>query len=156
MSLNPSNAISEQMTGKKPFPNVAGLGERDPAGVDAILAAELEAAGIEVGKLPECMRAGNGEPQSVVLGQLYKWGFRRAWYYWIAEGPGIPPSYADKLHETHGREVRVNGHCGCPSPREQFKGFAVGLYHVDTQDGLHALADTIRQVVRDSEQKGTA
>jgi hypothetical protein len=53
---------------------------------------------------------------------------------------------AERLHATHGTQVRVDGHCGCPSPREWFKGFGVGHYHVDTPAGLKALADAIRSV----------
>ena len=49
--------------------------------------------------------------------------------------------------------MRVEGHCGCPSPLEYNKGFAVGLYHVDTPEGLKALADTIKQVAKDSDLK---
>jgi adenosyl cobinamide kinase/adenosyl cobinamide phosphate guanylyltransferase len=49
----------------------------------------------------------------------------------------------------------VDGHCGCPSPREWHHGFAVGLYHVDTQEALNALADTIRRVHQRSMDKTT-
>lgn len=147
MSLNPSNRISEQITGRQPFRNVAGMGKSDPEGVDAILTAELEAAGIDVACRPETLREDGGEPKSIVLGELCGWGFYRAWYYWIAKGRrGIPPDDATTLHATHGKSVRVEGHCGCPSPLEYCHGFAVGSYHVDNQEGLNALAETIRAV----------
>jgi hypothetical protein len=86
------------------------------------------------------------EVPSLVIGNLSPWTFERAWHYWIAKGPGIPADVAEQLHRTLGRDVRVNGHCGCPSPLEQNHGFAVGLYHVDTPAGLKALADTIKRV----------
>lgn len=123
--------------------NYAGMSDKDNE-----IAAELEAAGIEVNKY-EIFRD-RGEVKTAVMGSLHGWGFTRAWYYWIADGPGIPPVYANELHEKHGNDVRVDGHCGCPSPKEWFKGFAVGRYHVDTQEGLNALADTIRRVVAES------
>ncbi len=116
--------------------------------------AELVAAGIQVYEF-DFLREMNGEVPAQVRGSLdpFGWGFRRAWRYWVAKGPGIPPSYAAVLHESHGTEVRVAGHCGCPSPLEWHKGFAVGMYHVDTAEGLKALADTIRQVADDAKEK---
>lgn len=146
MGLNPSNRISKRITGRDPFPNVAGQGKSDPEGVDAILCAELEAAGITVEQRPESCRENGGEPQSIVMGSLHGWGFHRAWYYWIAKGRGIPPDDAMALHSDHGTSVRVEGHCGCPSPLEYCHGFAVGSYHVDNQAGLDALAGVIRKI----------
>lgn len=137
---------------RKGFPNKAG----DHADTDDILRAELKAAGIQTmqeadGKPPEFMvdllRSTSGEVKTSVMGVLHGWTFKRAWYYWTAEGPGIENDAAERLHATHGREVRVAGHCGCPSPTEWFKGLAVGSYHVDTPDGLKALADTIKGLV---------
>lgn len=139
MSLNPSNAISERITGTPPFPNMAGVGRRDPHQVDCVLADELKAAGITVVELPERY----GEPQSVIAGELLGWHFRRAWYYWMATGPGIPFESAMKLHEAHGKSVRVNGHCGCPPPSE-YGTDPIKAYHVDNQGGLNALAVAIR------------
>ncbi len=133
----------------KLFPNMAGVGEEDPELADMTLAAELRRARIEVHRLPESLRLRwGGEPQSIVVGQLCGWSFRRAWYYWIAQGPAIPFAEAMELHKTHGQTVRVAGHCGCPSPLEWARGVQVpiGLYHVDNQDGLNALADTIRKI----------
>ena len=124
------------------FPNLAGADNSDE-----VCAHELESAGIEVVRLPDACRY--GEPKTVVMGQIGSWGFKRAWYYWVAEGPGIPPVQAESLHMLHGQTVRVDGHCGAPSPTEWFKGFAVGHYHVDTREGLLALAKTIEAVRRD-------
>jgi len=129
------------MTG---FPNLAG--KKQPE-ADTMCAGELALAKIEVHSLPSILLAANPEVSTVTIGSLGNWSFRRAWRYWVAEGPGIPPDIATELHETHGKEVRVDGHCGCPSPLEWHKGFAVGLYHVDTQEGLNALSRTIRQIL---------
>ena len=120
---------------------------------DAEIEAELVAAGITTERLPEVLRERMGEVKTIIMGWLHGWRFERAWRYWIAQGPGIPPVYADDLHRSHGREVRVDGNCTCPSPREWMHGFAVGLYHVDSQDGLNALAQTIRRVVEDANEE---
>src|SRR5271157_2299862 len=118
--LNPSNLVSEQITGQKPFQNIAGLGRECPQVVDKMVSEELDG-----------------------------WKFERAWYYWVAstQGGGLPFAQATVLHEVHGRSVRVNGHCKCPSPEEQNgKDRPVTHYHVDNQAGLNALAQAIREV----------
>lgn len=126
----------------KRLPNLAGKSD-----VDDIIAAELAEAGIEQQRLSEAFRLVHPEMRTVVIGVLHGWVFERQWRYWIAKGPGIEVAVAEKLHEEFGKEVRVAGHCGCPSPREWFKGLACGLYHVDTQRGLNALAATICSLV---------
>lgn len=137
------------------FPNLARGQNPDDATIDdvtAICKAELERAGIKTHTFG--ILFGNSEVPSKCVGEVGSWSFRRAWYYWIAEGPGLPPEYADRLHETHGREVRVEGHCGCPSPAEWAEGFGVGSYHVDTAEGLKALADTLRSVTPRTDHLG--
>lgn len=137
------------------FPNKAG----DHADTDSLLREELKAAGIPTlqeaeGKGPDYLadflRRQSGEVKTSVVGCLHGWTFTRAWYYWMATGPGIDVDTAEALHASHGRVVRVDGHCGCPSPREWFKGLACGNYHVDTPEGLKALADTIKGLVAKS------
>lgn len=124
--------------------NYAGV-----ADVDDALAAELEAAGIEVHRFA-FLKNGKREVNTEVVGSLHGWQFKRSWYYWCAEGPGLPPSYANPLHAVFGSEVRVAGHCGCPSPVEWYKGFGVGDYHVDTATGLKALADALNHCAADA------
>lgn len=129
----------------KVFPNLARPDDATAevrAKVTKVAKAELEAAGIEVFRFTDR----RSEVPSDVMGSLSMWSFRRAWYYWMAEGPGIPPHIAEKLHATHGKVVRVAGHCGCPSPIEWYEGFAVGGYHIDTQDGLNAFAEMLRLI----------
>jgi hypothetical protein len=123
-------------------PNYAGSSDADDA-----IEAELHSAGIPIERLPLWMRDPNREVKTTIVGSLHGWVFTRAWRYWVCTGPGIPCYEAMMLHEVFGEEVRVDGHCGCPSPLEQFKGLGVGHYHVDTIRGLKALADAIRQVV---------
>ena len=145
--LNPSNRGAG-------FPNLA-RGENPTDNiieeVTAIAKAELEAAGIEAVRIPLL----GGEVPSKVFGELSMWGFRRAWYYWVANGPGLPVEVAERLHASHGTQVRVAGHCGCPSPREWYKGFGVGSYHVDSPEGLKALADALLSVYDASKDQET-
>lgn len=128
----------------------------DHADTDDVLRAELHAAGIQTlqeseGKpddfMADVIRCSCGEVKSAVIGVLHGWEFRRAWVYWEAKGPGIEVEAAERLHATHGRSVRVDGHCGSPSPSEWFHGLACGMYHVDDPDGLKALADCIKALV---------
>ena len=133
------------------FPNRAGNHPDN----DAVLRAELEAAGIDVAE-HEFLRATSGEVKTAVIGTLHGWTFQRAWYYWVCKGPGIEVAAAERLHATHGKTVRVEGHCGCPSPREAFHGLACGLYHVDDAPGLKALADTIKNLVRSAPHENKA
>ena len=126
----------------KTFPNVASSEHSED--LDNTLAKELEAAGIEVLRMLSPIR--HPEVKTKVVGGVKWWSFERQWYYWSAKGPGIPPDIAEELHSRFGKEVRVDGHCGCPSPTEWFKGFAVGRYHIDTPEGLLALAETIKAI----------
>jgi hypothetical protein len=147
MSLTISSAgVSPSCVGENNLPNLARPQPFDPATIAEVTAtaeAELREAGIEVAMLWNVIQ---GEVPSLAFGSLSMWSFKRAWYYWCAEGPGLPVEVAEKLHAELGREVRVAGHCGCPSPREWYKGFGVGSYHVDTQRGLNALAAAILSV----------
>ena len=121
--------------------NLAGF--RDP---DPVCTLELNHAGIPITVLPESLRA-RGEVTTRVVGFLHGWAFERAWCYWVAKGPGLPFDVATDLHARHGNVVRVDGHCACPSPLEWFRGLGVGHYHVDTGEGLKALADAVKAVV---------
>jgi hypothetical protein len=140
---NRIEAEKDQVQPERTFTRFRNCAGRE--GVDDLLLQELAAAGIPSTRLPECLR-NTGEVKTVITGILHRWSFRRAWVYWVAEGPGLPIEEAEKLHESHGREVRVDGDCTCPAPRERYKGFGVGLYHVDTAEGLKALADALKRV----------
>lgn len=129
--LNPSNRgagfpnLARRKNSEGKFENAEEIRE-----VSSTCRAELEAAGIEVSDFKIVW---DGEVPTTVRGSLVMWGFKRCWYYWSATGPGLPLEVAEKLHATHGTVVRVDGHCGCPSPKEWFKGFGVGMYHVDSR-----------------------
>lgn len=118
--------------------------------VDDAIAAELEAAGIEVHRSDFLKDISRSEVKTSIVGSLHGWHFKRAWVYWTAAGPGLPLEYATPLHTAHGKTVRVAGHCGCPSPLEWYKGFAVGDYHIDDAAGLKALADALKQCASDA------
>lgn len=119
--------------------------------IDETCRLELKAAGIEAVSL-ECLRTTAGEVPTKYLGEIpVGWGFRRAWYYWVAKGPGMPPKYASELHAKEGKACRVEGDCGAPDPIEYRQGFGIGTYHVDTPEALAALADTIKRVAADAE-----
>lgn len=142
---SPGIAPSNRKAG---FPNLARETPASPEvieDVSDICEAELRAAGIAPYRFGFLLSE-QSEVPSKVVGQFGMWGFKRAWYYWAAEGPGLPVEIAEKLHASHGSQVRVAGHCGCPSPREWFKGFGVDSYHIDGPDGLRALVDALRSV----------
>jgi hypothetical protein len=131
---------------------------------DLYILKELDEAGIGI---IEGERS-RGEVPHTLTGSLADWNFSRAWYYWVADakkGLGLPLDVATELHNKeysikgerelrkYGNVIRVAGHAGCPPPEEwadefpissKEKGSFVRLYHVDSQEGLNALADSIR------------
>jgi hypothetical protein len=84
------------------------------ADCDVFIRDELARAGIPLVEFETPIR---GEVPARFSGKLGPFTFERAWYYWIVKGP-MPLSVARELYEHHvGRtDVRVGGHCGCPSP----------------------------------------
>ncbi len=83
---------------------------------DTHIERELTRCGIEVVRGE---RSAN-EVAASITGKLGAFTFRRAWYYWVVEGP-MPLTAARKLYDDPvGRtDIRVNGHCACPSPDER-------------------------------------
>ena len=67
-----------------------------------------------------------GEPKSRAYGKMNTiWNgitFTREWYYWVAKG-NIPLGIAEKMYEhpVMNNDVRANGDCTCPSPRDVAK-----------------------------------
>lgn len=139
--------------------NLAG---NNPQVVDAQCRQELTEAGIPIrSPWPEFLRS-KGEVPSNIVGYLGSgpdgnkecqggWTLTRAWYYWVAtwEPPAtvtLTMERAIKLHEKYGDVVRVDGHCGCPSPDEWWpKNGTPNCYHIDTQEGLNAFAVAIKE-----------
>lgn len=131
------------------FPNQAG----DNVDNDSTLRYELHSAGIQTlqeaeGKdenfLAKMLREQSGEVKTSVRGVLHGWVFERNWYYWVVKGPGLDCDTAMHLWKTWGNEIRANGDCACRSPLMWNKGFATTNYHIDTQRGLEAFADTLK------------
>lgn len=88
--------------------NLAGHPNNDP-----IVEAELTRCRIDVVRGPYS----SGEVITSITGRLGPFSFRRAWRYWVAEGP-MPLAVAEGLYaDPVGKDdVRVAGHCGCPPP----------------------------------------
>jgi hypothetical protein len=159
MSLNPSNLIAaRENPGRTMFANLA---RRVPENaietavvhdfVDGAVLAELRDAGIKATGMESLRR--DREVPTKYLGEHCRWGFRRNWYYWVATGPGVPADKAEEFHQEWGTQCRVEGHCGCPAPLESNRGFAVGLYHIDTQEGLAAFAKLLSSIYLGEESK---
>lgn len=85
-------------------------GDRD---CDRYIEKELHDAGIELVRGEQS----GGEVPATIIGQLGRFKFTRAWYYWIVSGK-MPLSVAEELYADPigKKDVRVAGHCGCPAP----------------------------------------
>lgn len=122
------------------FANLARHGNpEDHPDVDDAVERELAKAGI--GYIERTLNPRDEVPTTVQRAYAHGWWFERAWYYWRAHAAShearIPLDAAESFHRQWGREVRSEGHCGCPSPRD-YPGHDVGSYHIDTQEGLNA------------------
>lgn len=83
--------------------------------VDRKVVRELERCGIPA--VP--VEKGGVEVPYRHIGKLGDFTFKRAWYYWMVWGP-VPLRVAEELYmDLVGKtDIRVGGHCGCPSPAE--------------------------------------
>jgi hypothetical protein len=125
------------------------------APVDEQVKREIDAAGLDYHDFFKFNRGRQSEVPTMYLGHSCGWGFKRAWRYWVAEGPGIPPDKADEFHARWGRVVRVLGDGPGRSPRELCHGFAVGSYHIDTQEGLNAFVVLLKSIYVDGDSEHT-
>ena len=88
-----------------------------------------------------------GEVKTNYIGFSNGWTFYRRWRYYSAqanEGCILLFKYADELHKNFGNEVRVAGHCGCPSPNKHHNEnyhMGVSSYHIDSIEGLCAFVN---------------
>lgn len=97
--------------------NLEGKEDCDAYIIHELIDARIDAISLPISSHPEV--------KSLYEGQLLGWKFRRQWYYWSAscEDPfkyGLDLKYASPLHALIGKEVRLAGHCGCPSPDDGF------------------------------------
>lgn len=103
---------------------------------DKYIIEELLKVGVMAVPLP---KSNHPEVKSLYEGQFLGWKFRRQWYYWSVScedvlGHGLDMKYASPLHALAGQEVRLAGHCGCPSPDD---GFWMEKFD---KDGNHLIA----------------
>lgn len=127
--------------------NLAGTGNDEQA------KKELEEAGLKATMQFEGYEKTN-ECKLRVTGSLDSWRFTRSWYYWVAKGPGINIEQAVQLNEKYGTVVRADGYAGgIQDLWDHFKGFAVGTYHIDTQEGLNAFAALLKKIMKNAETK---
>jgi len=99
----------------------------------------------------ESLRMSNGyfpEVPSKLIGFYNKWKFERRWYYYVAEGAGIPPEFAIPFDKEWGRQVRVHGDCGCRGAEFWGEGFGIDMYHIDTPAGLKAFIGLLDKVYK--------
>ena len=149
-----SPGIAPSNANPRGFPNLArhteGLSKEELQAtfkeVDDAVRKELAAAGLPFISLGNSDQGAidmgdyfrKGEVPTGIVGFWKRWKFERAWYYYRAVGLGIPPEFAVPFDHEWGRQVRVNGDCACQGAEHWGEGFAIGNYHIDTQEGLNA------------------
>jgi hypothetical protein len=120
--------------------NLAGV-----ATCDEVIRKELETAGI-----PVIPGSSHGEVPYSIYGKLGRFTFKRAWYYWVVDGPTpIKVALAMYANPRGVKAVRVDGNCGCPPPDPYSHGGIISSYHIDTQDGLNFFVESIMPTVTD-------
>jgi hypothetical protein len=113
--------------------------------VQEIVRRELTEAGIKVNEMDLFLKS-CGEVPTSIIGTQCMWNFQRAWYYWVAKGPGIPVDRVEEFDKQWGKEVRANGDCGCRGPLFWNEGFSTGSYHIDSQEGLNAFVKMLKEI----------
>ena len=119
--------------------NLAG---KTPEFVRHVFGRELEKAGVPIFSQP----CSSGEVMQDIVGVMEFAGgqrvtFRRAWYYvMVSATQKVPQAVAAKLNKKWSAEVRVEGYAGGKEADQD-----VDSWHVDTQEGLNALATMFRE-----------
>jgi len=87
---------------------------------DIDIAEELKTAGITLVDVP----LSRGEVPYRIEGRFANFTFWRAWYYWVVKGL-VPLHVAQELYAdpVGKKDVRVDGHCGCPPPEKPWIHF---------------------------------
>jgi hypothetical protein len=95
----------------QPVVNLAGVSAER---ANLVVLQELGRAGV-----PEVVVDPGGEVLATFGGRLGTFTFCRAWYYWVVGGRVPLDAVVEMYQHPAGRhDVRINGHCGCPAPRE--------------------------------------
>lgn len=106
---------------------------------DSVIESELTRCGIEIVRGERSTH----EVAASITGKLGAFTFRRAWYYWVVEGP-MPLDVALKIYENPvGRaDIRTGGFAGNVSPLEYGTDYfdADGNWLVSDPDGKEATA----------------
>ena len=111
---------------------------------DVDIEGELTRARIDIVRSDEPI---GGEVPARLTGSLDGFTFERRWYYWSVSGP-MPLALAEEMYADPigAGDVRVQGHCACPPPKDwEVDGF-VRSYHIDTEAGLRLFADYVRRI----------
>lgn len=134
--------------------NLAGVAECDTDIKRELSRSYIDAADIE---------KSNTEVPYSVIGKLGDMTFRRGWSYWVVDCR-LPLEiaralYADPVGKT---DIRVAGHCGCPSPEEGAEWFSPEGVRLlkRSQDSTPGFIETIERaglrVVDDPASEGAA
>jgi len=149
----PSNYIATmENKGRTSFPNLARGHKAEPEDhpdVDEQIKKEATEAGLIVTDY----FSREGEVPTKLFVHGYRWSFERAWYYWRAKGLGIPPEFAVPFDKVWGKQVRVDGDCACRGAEFWGEGFAIGSYHIDTQEGLNAFVQLLASIHKSRKEK---
>jgi hypothetical protein len=99
---------------------------------------ELTRCGIDIHSIP----LGHSEVPYTLEGRLVFQGltgfvFHRAWYYWMVTGD-VPLPVAELLYKdpVGVKDIRVAGHCGCPSPSRVPYTYGVSWMHPSGKEGI--------------------
>ena len=119
---------------------------------DQFILYELKKAGIR----PEFLKkTSNNEVPYNIIGKLSCFEFHRAWYYWIVRGP-MPLEVAKLMYNTEigKKDIRVDGHCGCPAPEDPWlKYFDEDGHHLFNKKEIEDFPNDNRMVVALLKQK---
>lgn len=106
----------------------------------------------EITKYPESSSVRKMMKAEFVDSEVASFRFKRAWYYWMVGGY-VPLNVALELYENPvgKKDIRVDGHAGCPSPNEYLKHpliagqHCIRSYHIDSQEGLNLFVATLKK-----------
>lgn len=106
----------------------------------------------ELAKYPENSIIRAHQRVEFIDADIASFKFIRCWYYWSVTGY-VPMDVAMEMYnDPIGRTaIRVEGHCGCPSPEDYTSQPLVAgkqcirSYHIDSQEGLNLFVETLRK-----------